>query len=172
LEQGVTRILMVRHAPTAASARRAFPADEPIEALETLDHVTVPSGLRALSSPALRCRQTAALLDLRPTIEPRLAECDFGRWAGLTLDELEPHARAAWMADPASAPHGGESLSDFSARVAGWLEEQRSPVIAVTHGGVIRAAVMHARGGSFWDVDPAPLSITELRRADEGWAVM
>jgi broad specificity phosphatase PhoE len=161
------QVLLVRHAATVATARRAFPADEPISA-DVISDVVLPADCAALSSPALRCRQTADALGLRPAIEQRLAECDFGSWAGRTLDEIDPDDAAAWIRDPDAAPHGGESLTVFAARVAGWLDEvagAQRPVVAVTHAGVIRAAVVHARGArlnAFWDIDPAPLSVTAL----------
>jgi broad specificity phosphatase PhoE len=69
------------------------------------------------------------------------------------------------MRDPDAAPHGGESLSAFAARVAEWLDEQARPVVAITHAGVIRAAVVHANRAplsAFWEIDPAPLSVTAL----------
>ena len=158
------QVLLVRHAATVATARRAFPGDEPISGDVSLE-AALPAGCPAVSSPALRCRQTAAELGLEPRLEPRIAECDFGAWAGRTLDEIDPVDAAQWMRDPGAAPHGGESLTAFAARVAGWLDEQREPLIAVTHAGVIRAAVVHAQGApldAFWEIDPAPLSVTAV----------
>ncbi len=48
------------------------------------------------------------------------------------------------MTDPDAAPHGGESLTGLLARVRGWLAEQAAldgTAIAITHGGVVKAAV-------------------------------
>lgn len=48
-----------------------------------------------------------------------------GRWQGFTLGEAmarEPEAVDAWLVDPRSAPHGGESLLEFIQRVGGWLD--------------------------------------------------
>ena len=55
--------------------------------------------------------QTAQALGLNATIEPELRDCDFGRWRGRTLQEIEdaePDAIAAWLTDPAAVPHQGE----------------------------------------------------------------
>ncbi|MEV7424730.1 histidine phosphatase family protein [Streptomyces sp. NPDC091212] len=86
-------------------------------------------------SPTRRCRRTARALGL--TADPLdgpapdglvpdgLAPCAMGHWQGRTLDEVaaaEPQSVAAWLSDPAAAPHGGESLLDFHVRVAQWLE--------------------------------------------------
>lgn len=133
-----------------------------------------------LASPALRCAQTAAAAGLRPAVEPRIAECDFGRWAGRSLADLHaetPQQVAAWIADPDAAPHGGESLRAFAARVAGWLDEQAGAdgtTLAITHGGVVKAALVHALGApldAFWRLDAAPLTVTELHAHDGRWTV-
>jgi broad specificity phosphatase PhoE len=141
----------------------------------------LPSGCDALSSPALRCRQTAEVAGLGSvSVEPALAECDFGAWAGRALadiDEEAPEAVAAWMTDPDARPHGGESLSVFASRVAGWLDGQLQlggRAVAITHGGVVKAAVVHALGAplaAFWRIDAAPLSVTELHAHDGRWTV-
>jgi len=81
------------------------------------------------------------------------------------------------MTDPDAAPHGGESLTRFAARVAAWLDEQAADdgrAIAVTHGGVVKAAVVHALGAplaAFWRIDVAPLALTELHAHEGRWTV-
>jgi broad specificity phosphatase PhoE len=81
------------------------------------------------------------------------------------------------MEDPDSAPHGGESLRAFVARVAGWLDEQArqdGTCFAITHGGVVKAAAVHALGApieAFWRVDCAPLARTELHAHQGRWTL-
>jgi broad specificity phosphatase PhoE len=113
-------------------------------------------------------------------VDPLLAECDFGSWAGRTLKELAesaPDDVQAWMTDADAAPHGGESLSALLARVRAWLDGQAAldgTAIAVTHGGVISAAVviaLDAPPSAIWRVDVSPLSITELHAHDGRWTV-
>lgn len=179
------QVLLVRHGPTVATESAGFPADEALEPAGMAQAATLaaalPSGRRTLCSPALRARQTADAAGLNAQTEPRLAECDFGAWAGRRLADIsaaEPRATSEWMTDPDACPHGGESLSAFSARVAAWLDEEvrrPEPLIAVTHGGVIKASVIHAlraEPGAFWRVEVAPLSITELCAHDERWSVV
>jgi broad specificity phosphatase PhoE len=178
------RLLLVRHAPTDATRRAAFPADETLDERGRRDAAAlaeaVPTGCEALCSPALRCRQTAAAAGLQVVVEPRLAECDFGDWAGRSLEEVHadrPDDALAWMTDPDAAPHGGESLRMFAGRVAEWLDSQRGQdgyLAAITHGGVVKAAVVHALGApleAFWRVDASPLAITELHAHGERWTV-
>lgn len=180
------RLLLVRHAATAATRALAFPADEALDARSLADAATLGERLPAgpyegLSSPALRCRQTAAAAGLDPVASrPELAECDFGSWTGRTLEELQAadaHAVTAWMTDPDAAPHCGESLTRFATRVAGWMEAQTREdggAVAITHGGVVKAAVVHALGApleAFWRIDVAPLAITELHAHEGRWTV-
>jgi broad specificity phosphatase PhoE len=120
----------------------------------------------------LRCRQTAAAAGLTPRVERRVIECDFGRWAGATLHEIGRDGARAWITDPDAAPHGGESLRTFAARIAAWLESESRSAMVITHGGVVRAAVVHVLGApldAFWRIDIAPLSVTELHYHDERW---
>jgi broad specificity phosphatase PhoE len=180
----VRRLLLVRHAPTDATRELAFPLDEPLDerghaqAARLADRL--PANCDAVSSPALRCRQTASAAGLDALTDPALAECDFGDWAGRSLAEVDaadPEAARAWMTDPDSSPHGGESLTAFAGRVAAWLDMQArrdGSAVAVTHGGVVKGALVHALGApikTFWQVDVAPLAVTELHAHDRRWTI-
>ncbi|MET9616970.1 histidine phosphatase family protein [Kitasatospora indigofera] len=146
----------------------------------------LPAAARAYASPSPRCAATAAALGLRAEPAPALAGCAMGRWTGLTLAEVaaaEGGAVARWLSDPAAAPHGGESLFDLFARVAGWLDALpgdgptgggRGPVVAVVEPDVVRAAALHALGvpgPAFWRLDVPPLSVTELTGRSGRWNV-
>ncbi|MFF4652983.1 histidine phosphatase family protein [Streptomyces sp. NPDC001380] len=138
-----------------------------------------PRGALVLASPSARCRETAAALGLRAAPEDALRGCDPGRWRGLRLDEVaaaEPAAVAAWLADPAAAPHGGESLLGLLARVGAWLdglaEGGPARVVAVAEPDVVRAAAVHALGApprTFWRLDVAPLTATALSGRAGRW---
>jgi broad specificity phosphatase PhoE len=181
----VRRLLLVRHAATAATRSTTFPADEALDARGRSDAAALapalPRGAAVLTSPALRCRQTADAAGLRAArLEPALAECDFGTWAGRSLAEVhdaDPAAAAAWMGDPDARPHGGESLTAFAARVAAWLDGEAGRdgrAVAITHGGVVKAALVRALGApieAFWRIDAAPLAVTELHAHDGRWTV-
>jgi broad specificity phosphatase PhoE len=116
--------------------------------------------LRMVSSPALRCRQTAAgiasQLDLAAEaveVEASLWEIDYGAWEGLSAEECQardPDLRRRWDEDPyATAAPGGESGSDVAARafavlspLEAWLAAGRDrAAIAVTHNHVVRLRV-------------------------------
>ncbi len=174
------RLLLVRHASTDAVRAGAFGADEPLDAsgraaAERLGG-RLPRG-EALTSPALRARETAELAGREGAVEPALAECDWGCWAGRTLADLAEDELRAWMTDPDAAPHGGESLTALLARVGAWLEAQAAldgTAIAFTHAGVVRAAVTRALDAppiALWRIDVAPTAITELHAHDGRWTV-
>jgi broad specificity phosphatase PhoE len=177
------RLLLVRHASTDAVRAAAFGADEPLDAsgAGAARLLALPRADEVLVSPARRTAETAQHARLAVTaVEPALAECDFGRWTGLSLREVaerEPEAVEAWMTDPAAAPHGGESLLAVLARVRGWLDGQAArdgTAVAITHAGPIKAALvaaLDAPPAAFWRIDVAPLSLTELHAHDGRWTV-
>jgi len=112
--------------------------------------------LRLVSSPARRCRQTAAAIGRaigRPDaseVDARLVEIDYGAWEGLTEAEClarDPERRTAWEADPFTVCiPGGESGSDVASRafpaldaIDAWLAADRARVaVVVAHNHVIR----------------------------------
>ena len=175
--------MLVRHATTSAVRRAAFPDDEPLDAAGEAAAQALVGALgrgEALCGPSERSRATARLAGLDARVDPALDECDFGSWRGRTLAEVHaesPDDAAAWMTDPSSRPHGGESLEAFAARVGTWLDGQAAEdgrAIAVTHGGVIKAAVVHALGApldAFWRVDATPLLTTALHAHEGRWTV-
>jgi broad specificity phosphatase PhoE len=138
----------------------------------------LPAARQVVLSPGRRCAQTAAALGLDGPRAPELAGLDVGRWHGRTLAEVsaaEPEAVARWLADPAAAPHGGESVQDLCARVAGRLDglaDTDGRTTAVVEPEIVRAAVVHATGmpvAAFWRLDVPPLTLTELSGRAGRW---
>jgi probable phosphoglycerate mutase len=119
-----------------------------------------------LSSPLLRAVATAQRLGaVRPAVEPRLTEMDWGEWEGFTLAELRTRFGPAMAAAEARGldfrPPGGESPRDVQARLGPLLAEiaaEGRPVVAVTHKGVIRAVLARATGWDMQGKPPARLS--------------
>jgi broad specificity phosphatase PhoE len=178
------RLLLVRHAATSATRAAAFPADEQLDErgreLARILGGGFPQHTEFVTSPARRCRETAEAAGLDAQVDDAIAECDFGAWSGRTLaeiDESSPDAVRDWMLDPDAAPHGGESLALFCARIGRWLDElsgREGRVAAITHGEVVKAAVVHALGAplaAFWRIDAAPLAVTELHAHHGRWTL-
>jgi broad specificity phosphatase PhoE len=169
-----TRLTLLCHARTVAQKLARFPTDEPVE----MDWQSASGSLvrqfkgrpRLFSAPELRARQTAALFGSDAVIVEALRDCDFGRWNGARIGDLqtsEPEALQAWFDDPLAAPHGGESVAQLIERVSAWLETLQAtpgPIVAITHPFVVRAAltrVLHSPAFNLIDVEP--LSAIELR---------
>ncbi|MFD7502979.1 histidine phosphatase family protein [Streptomyces sp. NPDC059850] len=136
------------------------------------------------TAPSARCRGTAQALALDAAVAPELRDLDVGRWRGRSLDEVgreAPEEVAAWLSDPAAAPHGGESLLRLIERTGAWLESGAGQdsgaggdvrVLAVADPAVIRAALVHALDlppRTFWRLDVAPLAATELSGRSGRW---
>jgi broad specificity phosphatase PhoE len=182
------RLTLISHAPTAATRLSAFPADEPLEE-STLTKLTIqnwqpPRANQTLTAPELRTQQTAKALNLSATPTHELHDIDYGKWQGRTLADLhteDPEAVTQWLTDPTAARHGGESITHLLTRIAIWLDKlateatDTSPhTIAITHPAVIRAAILHTLNAppqSFWRIDIAPLTLTDLRHNGRTWTL-
>ena len=165
-------LVLVRHAITAASAagrNLGQREDPPLSdaGMELADRLGLAIAaelselphdeLRVITSPALRCRQTAAAIGSALgvaadalEVEPGLLEIDYGSWDGLTADEArerDPELRVAWEADPfATRCPDGESGSDVARRafavlepIEAWLAADRARcAVVVAHNHVNR----------------------------------
>lgn len=177
----IVRLTLVSHAMTDAVAAARFPADEPVNAVGQRQlGAETDFGTRefmAVCGPEQRCLQTAELCGLDPVVDPRLADLDCGRWRGQVLNSVRPADLAVWIAEPSSAPHGGESVVDLLDRVSGWLGSLSgggSRTVAVTHPAVIRAAIvsaLEAPAKSFWRIDITPASRTEMHYRGGAWTL-
>lgn len=169
------RLVLIAHAPTAATKAASFPDDEPVTEAGRLAAEKAVGALHristALCGPERRCLETSRALGLAAKVEPALADLDVGTWRGQEMERVQatvPDGLIAWLTDPDAVPHGGESISEMLTRAAGFLDalpREPSRIVAVTHPAFIRAAVLHvldapARG--FWNLDVTPLSQTHL----------
>ena len=109
------------------------------------------------ASPLERTRETADIvsrrLSLPVTILDDLAELDFGEWTGKTFDEVRKDPRWPMWASHRSLSciPGGETMREVQRRVVEALLDlqTRHPeetVAIVSHGDVIRAALLFALG--------------------------
>ena len=171
--QAAPGLWLVRHAQPLVEPGVCYGAtDMPADAAATqrcageLARV-LPAGVRVFASPLQRCDQLArALLRVRPELEvesdPRLAELDFGAWEGWRWADIPRSNIDTWVRDFGQVRFGGrESVQQMMDRVASMRSYSLSlgtPVVWLTHAGVIRAAQLLSR------------QITQLQRADQ-WPV-
>jgi broad specificity phosphatase PhoE len=114
-----------------------------------------PAALYA--SPLQRTRETAEILAARlglPVVcRDELIELDFGEWTGLSFDQVRADPRwPPWQSCRSiAAIPGGESWRQVQERVVGALFDLRRAhpegnIVVVSHGDVIRAALLFALG--------------------------
>ncbi|MET8562758.1 histidine phosphatase family protein [Streptomyces flaveolus] len=180
------RVTFVAAARGAALLAERFEDDRPLDqgGWDEVQRVAgdllplAAAGLR-YCSPTPRSRATGDALGYAPLVQFALRDCDMGRWRGLTLGEAmarEPEAVDAWLADPRSTPHGGESLLAFISRVGGWLDTRPADdggrIVAVAEPSVIRAALVYALKApppTYWNIDVRPLSTTTVTGRAGRW---
>ena len=160
-----TRWWWIRHAPVRSTGGRIYGNTDPVA--DTEDPPTYQALARFLPKDALlvtshlqRTHQTAnAIRDAGlvlpdPHMEEDLAEQNFGDWQGRLREEvygeLDPK-HMFWLAPAHTPAPGGESFADLMVRVAAVIDRLTEvhtgrDIIAVTHGGTIRAAIGHALG--------------------------
>ena len=110
-----------------------------------------PTRFAVISSPLGRARHSAELacgeLGLPPEAireDARLKEVAFGRWEGLTFDEIAARDPERWRQRQRDrwgfVVPGGESYAQLSRRAGAWFAEQdaEARLIVVCHGGVRR----------------------------------
>ncbi|MHA1538827.1 MAG: histidine phosphatase family protein [Alphaproteobacteria bacterium] len=163
----ITRWWWIRHAPVTSDGgciygQRDLAADvSDAEAFAALAGC-LPRQAFWVTSHLKRTHQTAAAIadarapaigkSIEPAVEPDLAEQHFGEWQGRNRAEVyreHGHQHALWLAPAEVTPPGGESFVDLTRRVAGAIERltaehEGGDIIAVAHGGTIRAALGHA----------------------------
>ena len=166
----MTELLLVRHGETDWNRDNRFQghADPPLngvgrEQAHALAELLADEPFTAVyTSPLRRAAETAEIVaashGLTPLEVDALREVDVGSWQGLTRDDIErqfPDQFARWR-DHGPGWEDGESYEEMGSRVvAGLLDIAKrhdgQRVLAVTHGGPIRAALAFADGVSHAD---------------------
>ncbi len=126
--------------------------------------------MHAVTSPLLRCVETATLLGrAQARREPRIAEMDWGAWAGRRIADLRIELGTAMQANEARGldftPQGGESPRRVLERLRPWLAAIAAgaqPTLAFTHRGVIRVLLAAACDWDMLGRPPAKLDWNTL----------
>jgi len=159
----LTRWWWVRHAPVADGGRIYGQSDLSCDCSDAEVFAGLAAELPAhaawVTSNLIRTTQTAAAIlaadpgkfaGVAPTALPELAEQHLGEWQGLNRKAFyaarKVGTHALWFGAADERPAGGESFADLVQRVAPAiarlnLEHRGRDIVAVTHGGTIRAAI-------------------------------
>lgn len=189
------RLLLVRHGETEWNAEQRY--------IGSTDLPLSPKGVQQAQALARRLKnehvdaiytsdyqralQTAFTiaggLQKSAIEDKRLRELDFGRWEGLTIDQIQeshPGEFTKWVDDLHTSPPGGESLFHLHTRVNSMLNELLSnhkddTVALVAHGGTFQILLFIAldiplRNGWYFYMYNGALS--ELMFHDRGAALV
>jgi probable phosphomutase (TIGR03848 family) len=181
-----TRIHLIRHAAhnllgqaLAGRMEGVSLSAEGRRQSERLADYLAPRGLAAIySSPLRRALETAAPIAARTGLDIEIVagaiEFDFGAWTGKRMDTLEtdPLWRRFNVFRSATSAPGGESMLEVQSRIVALMGEltMRHPdasVAVVSHGDVLRAAILHYLGMPLdlflrIEISPASVSLVEI----------
>jgi ribonuclease H / adenosylcobalamin/alpha-ribazole phosphatase len=189
VEQGRLRFYLVRHGETAENLKMTYLGirDEPLNEMGIWQAQRVGEALSQfplrliVSSPLRRAADTAARIKEASGVElwtdVRLTEGSFGRWEGLTRDEVlklgtkDAEMLARWESDPSYAPPEGESMESQQKRLLQLIEELyqeygNSSIVLVSHVGPIKAFLSAVLGiplqvSRRMFLDPGTISVVE-----------
>jgi alpha-ribazole phosphatase len=187
VSDATTRWWWIRHAPVVNPDRTIYgQRDIAVDTSDSAAMVALAARLpkRAvwLATPLTRTQRTAAAIAAHlpapigtPQIEPDLIEQSFGDWQGRTYAEIGgASAHRFWLSPAHVTPPQGESFVAMVGRVGAAIDRlterhRGQDVVAIAHGGTIRAALAHALA-----IDPEvalaftieTLSLTRLDRIE------
>lgn len=190
----MSTVLLVRHGRTAANASGVLAGRAAGVALDDVGRKQVAQTAERLadipltavvSSPLMRCRQTARAIVARQQGSPatpldrNLTEADYGQWQGRPLSEL---SREALWSDVQNRPStavfpGGEAMTAMQQRALGALRHydelygDDTVWAAVSHADIIKSVLAHAQGlhlDQFQRIAVAPASVSVVRFGERG----
>ncbi len=181
-------LILVRHGEAEGSqpGRLLGRADPPLSTAgqqqaaavrAALSGMGMSTGVPVFCSPLQRAWGTAAIIAADASalrVDADLQEIHFGAWEGLSyadVEDADPAGAQAWAEfGPGFAFPEGESLADFGVRIGRAAQrlasDEAAAVIAVAHGGVIRALICHFLGLPLRDYllfEVTPGSVATLR---------
>lgn len=186
----MTRILLVRHAPTDETGTRltgrlpgvSLGEDGERAALATARALADLDLAAIYSSPIERTMETARILarphGLSPICEPGVTEIDFGSWTGRTLESLRQEEQWKTVQSRPSRFRfpGGESFVEAQVRsvesvrrIAGARDGRT--VVVVSHSDTIKLVLSHFLGqplDHFQRLRISTVSISDLRLGENG----
>jgi broad specificity phosphatase PhoE len=174
-------LILLCHATTRAMKTGSFPSTA--DAIDELELSRLPRLAsmfkldRVVTSPAHAAMQTGRAFETTTHIDASWSDLDYGLWQGRPIREIHDEDAAglgAWLSEPGSAAHGGESLEALQTRVRGALQSdwQAGITLIVTHAIVVKtvlATVLDAPLTAIYCMDLEPLSAITLTLSGEAW---
>jgi broad specificity phosphatase PhoE len=192
------KLTLIRHGTTNWNASRRFQGqtDVPLSEEGRAQAAAIAAALRSerfdriYASDLARALETARILaasrNMEVVADRRLREFDFGRWEGLTWEQIvaiDPRLGGQPPTRPKLYdPDGGESFAQVCARVRAFFDDlAQQPfdsVAIVTHAGPLHAALTvldlaeHRKSGRRFSAGFAPGGITRMTMDREGTRVI
>jgi len=178
-----TTLVFVRHGETALNKAGQLRgrADPPLTETGDLQARAVAPDLAAASfvaiytSPRIRARATAERIatasSLRVEVDPRLDDVDYGKWSGLTREQVRdenPTLYAEWLSRPELVRFpGGETIAEILFRVADLVSALRvrhegARVVLVTHDAIIRLWLCSVLGAPLASMHKVRIDLTSV----------
>lgn len=180
------RIVLLRHGNTVGNSHERFHGSSDV-ALSEEGRQQIRAAGRALStevielvaaSPLRRSWESAAILagEANVLLVPEFREIHFGRWEGLTAEEIQerdPVLYEAWQQKAADFEFpSGEPRAQFRERVVRGLDQIANSgaknALLVLHKGVIRTIVEHLTGQEVAE-SPELGEHTSVTREGDNW---
>jgi broad specificity phosphatase PhoE len=180
------RIVLLRHGETVGNSKERFHGSRDV-ALSDDGRAQMRAASRLLArevfdvvvaSPLRRSWEAARIVagGAPVRLEPGFREIHFGRWEGLTADEIESADPVLYRDWKARAPGfefpSGELRGAFRERVLAGLarleQAGAANALLVVHKGVIRTIAEHLLGAPLEDGMPALACAESLTRAADG----
>jgi broad specificity phosphatase PhoE len=176
-------IILVRHGRTAVNAAGQLlgRSDPPLDADGVAQAAALaavaaawPGGVKVISSPLRRCRETAGAIAAGAgadvEIDDRWIELDYGTFEGMPLADIPADTWARWRSDIDFRPPEGETMAELGVRVRAACDDllavaAEEDVVVVTHVSPIKAAVAWALGvddSVTWRLFVAPGSVSRI----------
>ena len=180
------RIVLLRHGETVGNSKERFHGSSDVALSdEGREHMRAASRRLArevfevvVASPMRRSWEGARIVagGAPVRLEPGFREIHFGRWEGLTAEEIEaadPVLYRDWQARaPGFEYPSGELREVFRARVIAGLdrlaEGEAANALVVVHKGVIRTIAEHLLGSPLEDGTPGLGESVSLTRGSDG----
>lgn len=180
------RIVLLRHGNTDGNSHARFHGSSDVALSEEGKRQIRAAGQAlatevfevVVASPLRRSWESAALLagGSNVLLVPEFREIHFGRWEGLTAEEIrdrDPVLYEAWQQKASDFEFpGGEPRAQFRARVIAGLEKVANTgaknALLVVHKGVIRTIVEHLIGAEIPEGPELGHAVSVTREGD-GW---
>lgn len=163
-------------AATQSQKYMIFPGNTHLDTqihISNIENITV--SLRKIKnifiSPSASSLETAKKLNLKGELDTRLAECNYGDWAGLSLKDIaksQPYAFKEWLNNPYFTVPGGESIKDIFIRTQNWLTSLdflSGHYLVLTHAPIIRCALILSQSfllERYYKINIAPLTFVKI----------